>query len=263
MKVAAAVIFAWLFALPAYAGSRAASGESTHPPEVLSRFAKQVEQFAAAKGARVFYLARIGAPPKSMPKGVEFTHVGLAVYSNIALEDGETIRGYAIHNLYQDENKDNRSYLQTDFPVDFFAPASELKAGILIPSLALQKQLHRVLEEDRHLPLHNPNYSILSNPFDLRYQNCTEYLLDLTFAAIYGIDDRALLKAHQEAYFTPQRIRLSPLKSLLGRLGNKIKSSEHRSRLQTTTFGALHRFLQQAGAVETIDVLRPISVTAP
>jgi hypothetical protein len=42
----------------------------------------------------------------------------------------------------------------------------------------------------------------LANPFNIQFQNCTEFTLDLINAAIYQTKDIAQLKANAKAYFT-------------------------------------------------------------
>lgn len=86
---------------PAQAGSRHPNTASAFSTSRVAVFAKKVEKYAASKGARVFLIARLGAPQADLPEGVQFTHVGLAIYSSITTADGKEVHGYAIHNLYQ------------------------------------------------------------------------------------------------------------------------------------------------------------------
>jgi len=110
----------------AHAGSNQAT-EAKFKPEEIATFAKNVEKYAAEKGARAFIIARVGQAQSELPKGINFTHTAIAVYSEITLDDGKKVKGYAIHNLYQDAKNSNESSLVTDYPVDFFWVYRSLK----------------------------------------------------------------------------------------------------------------------------------------
>jgi len=114
-----AVLILCVFSAKLFAGSTA-KAEAQFTPEQITGFAKKVEKYAAAQGARAFIIARVGRPPEDLPKGVTFTHTAIAIYSSITLPDGTTAKGYAIHNLYQNDKNLDRSDLVTDYPIDFF-----------------------------------------------------------------------------------------------------------------------------------------------
>lgn len=248
-----------LACLPAsgLAGS-AASGESHFTPDEISRFAKSVEHYAANAGARAFIIARQGRPEAELPDGILFTHTALAIYSSITTDDGRELKGYAIHNLYQKADKRDESMLVQDFPVDFFWPVQSLKAGILIPTPELQQALIEMIARKDHLALHNPAYSAIASPFNERYQNCTEYTLDLINAAIYETTDTARLKANARAHFQAAPIRENPLKMFLGGLfAVDIKLDDHKGEVATATFTTIARYLQDNGFAESSTILLP------
>ena len=212
----------------------------------VSTFAKQVEKYAASKGARVFIIARVGRFEKSLPKGVIFTHTALAVYSDIELRDGNIVKGYAIHNLYQNSEKLDLSTLVTDYPLDFFMGAFTLKAGIIIPEPALQQRLLTLISRGDDKLLHNPHYSVLSNPFNNKLQNCTEYTLDLINAAIYQTTDGAQLKKNAKAHFTGQLVRINPLMLMLASMfKDDITTKDHHGKIYTATFSTIGAYLKK------------------
>lgn len=228
-----------------WAGS-ASPTDNKHEPEIVKKFAKNVEKFAAKQGAQVFIIGRVGRPPSELPKGVKFTHAAIAVYSNIELENGEVIKGYAIHNLYQKEDKKNRSTLVTDYPVDFFWGVNELKAGVIIPTPALQAKLIEAISTGKNKAIHNPKYSVMANPFNDTFQNCTEHTLDVINAAIYNTTDIAQLKANSEAYFKPQKIKTNPVVLMLGSLFMKdVSLKDHGSKVKTATFSTIGKYLEE------------------
>jgi hypothetical protein len=229
----------------ALAGSQQ-HGKASFSPEAIAIFSKEVENYAASQGARAFIIARRGRPIEDMPKGIRFTHTAIAIYSNIQLENGETVKGYAIHNLYQDADKQDVSHLVTDYPVDFFWSAYVLEAGLIIPSIPVQQALISMYSEDKARLLHNPRYSVVANPFNSERQNCTEYTLDVLNAAVYSTTDTAQLKANAKAHFTPQKVNMSRAKlGLASMFSDGVTLSDHGRNVETTTFGSLARYMQK------------------
>lgn len=236
----------------AAAGSKANQAPSHEPQQIVS-FAKDVEKYAAAQGARAFIIAREGRPEKDLPKGIKFTHTAVAIYSDITLDSGEVIQGYAIHNLYQKDGELDKSQLITDYPVDFFWGAYDLKAGIIIPTQEIQSRLIELISSGKDKLLHNERYSVLSNPLNSQFQNCTEYTLDLLNAAIYQTTDVSKLKTNASAYFTPQRLHTSGFKLMLGSIfQDDITTKDHKGKVATATFTTIAKYLNQYDLVSSM-----------
>jgi hypothetical protein len=245
MKSKIIFILITLFFAPVWAGSQA-NKQSVIEPEKIVEFAKDVEKYAAAKGARAFIIARVGRPKKDLPKGIDYTHTAVAIYSNIQLASGEIAQGYAIHNLYQVDGKPNRSELVQDYPVDFFWGAQTLKAGIIIPSEEIQSRLIELIASGKNRDLHNPKYSVISSPMNSQLQNCTEHTLDLINASIYQSTDIKKLKANTRAHYTAQRVRTSRFKLMFGSLlMDDVTTKDHRGKIATATFGSIYKYLNQ------------------
>jgi len=237
-----------------HAGSNQAT-EAKFKPEQIATFAKNVEKYAAKQGARAFIIARLGQPKDKLPKGINFTHTAIAVYSQITLDDGKKVNGYAIHNLYQDAKESNRSSLVTDYPVDFFWGAHELKAGIIIPTEELQQKIIQVIASGQNKEVHNPKYSLIANPFNNKYQNCTEHTLNIINAAIYQTTDMKQLKANTKAYFEPQRVHVSRFKLGLGSLfADGVTTKDHKGKVSTASFGSIGRYLEKYDLLKEIKV---------
>lgn len=242
--VIALFILMTAFGFDAFAGS-----QQNAPPKLVKEniveFAKQVERFAATKGARAFIISRLGQAPDSLPKGIEFTHTAIAIYSNITLDNGETAKGYAIYNLYQKPGNADRSEIVIDYPVDFFWGVHELKTGIIIPSDELQFKLIEAIQKGNHEKLHNPKYSLIANPNNNKFQNCTEHTLNMINSAIYNTTDMKAIKSATKQFFTPQRVNISPIKLALGGLFvDGIKTSDHGRKKYTTTFTSIAEYLK-------------------
>ncbi len=239
--------------------SASRSGEEVHfSRQQVANFAKKVEKTVAQKGARVFIIARTGRPLSELPPGIRYTHTAFGVYSRINTSDGRTIPGYAMYNLYQKQDRLDRSELITDFPVDFFFCFYQLKAGVIIPIPELQKRLLQLIQSGAYRKLHNPIYSALANPFTSRFQNCTEYVLDVLNAAIYQTNDIKQLKANASAYFQPRKIHSNFLKLLLGTIFSPdIALSDHEETPKTATFTTIADYMTKYRMVREI-----ITITA-
>lgn len=245
MKLRLMLLILFISVPNAWAGSQS-QAEALHEPAEIIKFAKDVEKYAASKGARAFIIARMGRPEKDLPEGIMFTHTAVALYSNITLNSGEVLQGYAIHNLYQTAGSPDKSELVIDYPVDFFWGAQELKAGILIPDAQLQEKLIALIAAGNDQALHNPKYSVIANPFNSQFQNCTEFTLDLLNASIYDTLDIPQLKANAAAHFSPQRVNTSRFKLMFGSmLMDDVTTKDHKGKVYTTTFTTLGKYLQK------------------
>lgn len=241
-----------------YAGSSQATGAIHFKPEEIVGFAKEVEKTLAEKGARVAIVARVGRARNKLPEGVNYTHVGIAVYSQISRADGKKVPGYIMYNLYQRAEEPNLSDLIKDFPADFFAGVEVLEAGVIIPTPKLQRRLLEVLVSPTYGELHNPNYSVIANPFTLELQNCTEHTLDVITAAIYQTSDLNVIKANEKAYFDPQRVNISPIKLMIGSwLVKDVATSDHPDSPVTSTFTTIGQFLSKYNAASELLTLVP------
>lgn len=230
-----------------FSSSSSGADEALHySPEQIIKFAKKVEKTMADKGAYVAIIARMGRPRSELPEGMHFTHVAFAVYSEITTSDGRKVPGYAIYNLYQNDGHPDVSSLLQDFPVDFFAGVAELEAGLIIPSAELQKRLLDVIGSPAYSALHESNYSVIANPYTLGRQNCTEFVLDVTNAAIYQTDDIKKIKANEKAYFVAQKVNVNPFKLMLGSMFSKeVSTSDHQGETVTATFETIGKYLEK------------------
>jgi hypothetical protein len=112
----------------------------------------------------------------------------------------------------------------------------------------MQKRLLEIVFSERYAALHHKPYSLISNPHDARYQNCNEFMLDVTAAAVWQTDDRAQLKANLSEAFKPQDLDVGPLQRFLAPISNStIKRDDHDGGFATTTYSSLRRFYEANG----------------
>lgn len=231
-------------ALPVFAGSQE-EAPRRHAPESIIKFAKQTEHYLAEQGAYAAIIARVGRAPEDLPEGISFTHTAIALYSDVTLDDGTVEQGYAIHNLYQLADKPGTSVLKTDYPVDFFWGATELKAGIIIPDWEVQQKIVALYAQDKAKLLHEPSYSVIASPFTEGKQNCTEYTLDVLNAAIYDTTDSHRLKNNTQAWFKAQPVKVNKMKLRLGSwVSSGVSLSDHPGAIQTATFTTIANYLE-------------------
>ncbi len=242
-SLAAATFLATSLMADAEAGSWQ-SDAPVLPIEEVSEFADQVQAELAKRGAHVAIVSRVGRDPAQLPRGISYTHVGIWVYSDITMDDGRTVRGYAVHNLYQRANDLDVSDLIQDYPADFFAGAYSLDAGVIIPDPRLQEKLLAVLNSPTYGKVHNPRYSVVANPDNNVYQNCTEHTLNVLMAALYDTDDVDRIKANIRAHFEPQAIEVNPIKRLVGPLVmDGVAMDDQIGTIRTSTFTSIARFM--------------------
>ena len=235
-----------LLPAPAPAGNLPAE-KPVYDFKQVARLAKGLERALASRRAYVALVARVGQPANIMPPGVIYSHVAFAVYSKIKTRDDRLIPGYAIYNLYQGDVKAGMSTLAQDYPVDYFAAVYDLKVGVIIPNAKLQRALLKTIFSDNYRKLHNPRYSALANPFTNEFQNCTEFVLNVLFAAIYKTGDMQSIKTDIKAYFTPQPIEVDALKLVLATMmmPQIITTKDHAGPVATTTFPSIAGFMNK------------------
>ena len=251
------VAAALAFAVPAAA--EAGSGALPVSPfaiEDAADFSKQVERDLAARGVRVALVFRSGRARDDLPEGVRYTHGAFWVYSELETEDGRRIHGYAVHNLYHYEDDRRRSYLAQDWPLNFTLGDVVGEVGVIVPSPEMQRRLYLMLTSGADDALHQPDYSLVSNPHDPRFQNCNEYLLDVLAAAAWETTDRTKIKANLAQWFEPAPIRTGLLERLFGpSVDERIRLEDHEGAIRTATYRSLADFMSEYGLMsETYEI---------
>jgi hypothetical protein len=228
-----------------FSSASTGSGETRHfKAEEIISFSKKVEKTLASKGAHVAIPARMGRPLSEMPPGMHFTHVAFIVYSQIQTADGRSFPGYSIYNLYQYDDRPEKSRLVQDYPVDFFSDVAAMEAGILIPSAELQQRILKVISSPAYQALHDPRYSVIANPYSEGRQNCTEFTLDVINSAIYQTTDTKQLKQVAKKYFIAQPVDVNPFKLMLGSIFSaEVATSDHPQKPETATFERISDYL--------------------
>ncbi|MDG1419240.1 MAG: DUF2145 domain-containing protein [Maricaulis sp.] len=229
--------------------ARAGSGASPTSPfaiQDIANFSKEIERELAARGARVAIVFRSGRMRGELPDGVRYTHGAFWVHSQVETTTGETLNGYSVHNLYHGEEDRLSSSLVQDWPINFTAGDHIGEVGIIIPTREMQRRILHMMISGDYQSLHHAPYSLLSNPLDLRFQNCNEFMLDVIGAAAWETVERPQIKANLEAWFEPTRIQLTIFERLFGpSADDRLRLDDHRGRIRTATFGSMGAFMQE------------------
>lgn len=234
--------------------SSAAAGEVENIEHVVP-FAKKVERELAQRGAVVAIVARMGRDPAQMPDEVgRYTHVGIWVYSEVTAADGRKVNGYATYNLYQDAEDNGRSGLVQDFPVEFFGRVFDLNAGVIVPTPEVQRELLRVVTSPDYAKLHVPTYSVVANPYEWRYQNCTNFIMAVLISAIYGTSDRTEISGYLRAYYEPSDVGIGGVTRVLGSIFvTGFATSDHGGQeIRTSTYDSIAAFMTQYGLADAV-----------
>ena len=131
-----------------------------------------------------------------------------------------------------------------------------MRAGVIIPAPALQAAMFDLIRDGEYRALHRPAYNVLANPFDLRFQNCTEYVLDIVQSAIYATRDAARIKRTLERYYRATRIGVSSGRLQLASLVDAgVSVADQNGLPKTATFGSLAAYLDAQGLSQKTHVL--------
>lgn len=182
-------------------------GVKTYGEAYVRQLTRQVDTRLAEEGVQVAILARAGRARSEMPDGIDFTHCGIAL--RVEGADPEQPM-FKVYNLYQGAGGDKDvSELIQDYTIDMVAGAIEPEIGIIIPTAELQKKIAALLDAPLYSALHNPDYNLIANPFNDRFDNCVTHTLEVVTAALLETEDTDKIAAYIRTNFEAQRVRLS------------------------------------------------------
>jgi len=223
-------------------------GNALFSSDVLENYAQQILNELTDKDARVAIISRSGQPREKLPKGVMFTHSAFFRRN----ENGD----YDVYNLYHGEDNRLTSSLVTDKSADFLRLLREKDAAILIPDLATQTQLYDFLESPNYKTVHQVNYSLISNPFDLRWQNCNEFMLYTVAAMFWDTQDTDIIRQRLMKTITPHELKASLIRRHIGpKVDERLIMADHGKTIQTTTFQTLTQLFDREGRLKESYVL--------
>jgi len=255
--VGIAAVFFVAMATPAFAqGSSETTVSTGHfSDEDAAAFSKTIERDLAAKGARIAIVFRTGRARDRLPGGINYTHGAFWVHQAFQLPSGEVISGYNTWNLFHGDGENlptTTSYLSEEMPFTFLMASAVDDVAVIVPTPAMQDRLRAILASETYSQLHDPDYSLISNPADPDFQNCVEFMLDVVSAAAWETTDRIQIKANLSAHFEPTRVKAGLLARTFGPLADpRLKTKDHRGRpIETATYESLSAFMMDHGLAD-------------
>jgi hypothetical protein len=246
---------------PALAQDSSAAAAAAHltAPEAAA-FSKIVERALAERGARVALVFRSGRPRDEMPDGLAYTHGAFWVHRTVATEDGRTLSGYAVYNLYHGDGvalPKSKSHLVQDWPLDFVRGSHADDVGVIVPTPEMQRRLLAVIDSPAYGGLHNPSYSIVANPWAGRHQNCNTFLLDVVSAAAWETADRRQIAANLRTHFRPSPVKTGVFVRVFAPLvDDRVKTDDQSGPIQTASYESLRDFMLEHKLATQALVLR-------
>lgn len=247
-------------------GSGRSPASAYFTPEEAADYSKDIERRLASDGTRVAIVFRAGRSRDKLPDGIDYTHGAFWVYQPIHRSNGSRMNGYVVWNLYHGDGETlarTQSELVQDFPFDFISAAKTEDIAVIIPTPAMQKRIMTMMADGRYEAVHDPDYSVIASPFDDKYQNCTEFLLDVMAAAVWETTDYQQLKLNLSAHFEASKVKTGPLARLFGPLvDDQIKLGDHRGKpIRTVSYVSLARFMLDNGYADQTFKVTPNAVS--
>jgi len=248
-------------AAPALAQDSSARSIVQHlKPAEAAEFSKQIERDLASKNARLAIVFRTGRPRAALPEGISYTHGAFWVHRQINAADGRKLSGYAVYNLYMGDGKAlprNQSSLVQDWPFDFTRGSAVDDVAVIIPSPEMQRRILAVLDSPTYGALHNPNYSLIANPWSDKYQNCNGFMLDVIAAASWNTAEPAKIRANLKAHYQPTVVKAGPLMRFFGPMADSsLRTDDQDGPLRTSTYESISAFMSANGLLQESYVLK-------
>jgi hypothetical protein len=211
---------AWLVVLLFSSLSQAGQdcGERPVPtPQALARglqLGEQVRDQLERSGASMAFVARVGLNLSEFNQ--HFTHMGVALRDHIRNQ-------WRVVHLFNPCGKSQSEIMVQPLEKFYEVELYEYEALAVVPSQSRQARLRNAfLNPSKAKALHTPAYNMIAHPFDTRFQNSNQWILEMT---ALGLDDRlsvvnrtqaqAWLKAQS---YEPGTIRIANLRRTGARL---------------------------------------------
>lgn len=254
-------IISILFALTLLPGLVFAGKQCTeYVPDVeafynASKMALKLEQELKSRNV---HLALVGREGGDLSKyGLKYTHMAYILKKQSP--DGE--RWTFIHEL-NECNSDYSSIYDQGMVNFFLDDLVNMNIVVLIPDTALQEKLIKTLNHPKINHYHNKNYSMIANPFSLKYQNSNQWVMEILAASqgspvvINRKDAQVFIQQHN---FQPQWIKISPLKRLGAsmfsvnvRFDDHSREEKNNNRFKTVSVKSIVNYLLSQGGSEQI-----------
>jgi len=231
-------------------------GEPLFEREVLEKYGEKIIAELASNNVKAAIISRSGQPRDKLPEGVQYTHSAFWLYDPVIDDNGEEKPFYAVYNLYHGEENRLVSSLVKDSAADFLRLTREHDVGIIIPDETTQAQLIDYIGSSRYGEVHQINYSLISNPFDERYQNCNEFMLDSLAALFWETPNSSEIKTRFKSELEATELKASFIRRKIGPIvDERLIMDDHEGAIFTTTRQTLAGFLERENRLRSAYIL--------
>ena len=211
--------------------------------KTLASYSTQLVEELSSKQVEFAIVSRAGSPRNRMPEGVKYTHSAFWVTNALG--------SYDVYNLYHGEENRRISSLVADLPSDFIRPTRAHDVGVIVPTKQFQSKMKAYILSPEYGRMHNPSYSLISNPFDGRYQNCNEFVLNELASAIWQEPDITKLIEKLATSFKPTEIKASFVRRRIAPfVDERLIMKDHDKKIETTTREDLIEFLKSQNVLD-------------
>jgi hypothetical protein len=225
-------------------------GERAAPtPEALAKglaLGQRLQNQLEASGASTALVARIGLNLSEF--GQRYTHMGVAVRDHVR-------KRWQVLHLFNPCGKAESEILVQPLEKFYEVDLYEYEGLIITPSYAKQAALRTTFMSPATTRLlHNPAYNLIAHPFNTRFQNSNQWILEMTGLAFderRAINDRSSAQNWLKTQgFEPGVIRITNLRRSGARLFSaNVSFADHtqeeyeKQQYQVVTVDAISRFL--------------------
>jgi hypothetical protein len=214
-------------AWPSVAGTRCSQLEPN--AETIANAARAAEltlRTLEQTNAEAVILARVGSDISEY--GLRYTHAAFAFRDH---PKGRWLVRHLLNECATDRSGIYDQGLFNFFLDDLYA----YEALIIVPSRNLQDRLKGLVLSSAALVLHQPKYSMIASPFDTRYQNSNQWLLEMIALAQapagLPISRPLAQELLRSAGYRPSQVSISPFKALgASILRANVRFDDHSSR---------------------------------
>jgi len=217
-------------------------GEPLFAQEVLQDYQKQIIDHLLENNVEMAIISRAGQPRDRLPDGISFTH------SAFWLKNGGS---YDVYNLYHGEKNRRISSLVADKPADFLRLIRAHDVGVIVPKPEVQTTLAAHIKSANYVRVHQINYSLISNPFDERFQNCNEFMLDVLASFSWNEYDRKTIKQRLSNSLQPTEIKAGFVRRFIAPIvDERLVMVDHGKQIFTTTRLDLAEFMESENMLD-------------
>lgn len=260
-----ALCAAWILAsspIHAVAGGQECGEKAAVSTEALARglaLGERVRDQLEKSGASAALVGRIGLDLSEY--GQRFTHLGLAVRDHVR-------KRWQVLHLFNACGKSGSEIMQQPLEKFYAVDLFDEEALLLTPSYSKQALLRNAFMNPVVTQwLHQPAYNLIAHPFNTRFQNSNQWILEMTAHAwnTQGtIQTRAVAQGWlKEKGFEPGSIRISNLKRSGARMFSAhVSFADHtdeeyqKQAYQVVTVDAIAKFFATQDADMTRLVIR-------